>query len=63
MVTPEATTKGRALVVDSVPPRVFATTSLFGQLAADLQASEEMVPASKLPGLRVQPARVAKVGE
>ena len=52
---------GRARMTDSVPPGVVATTSLFGQLAVDLQASEEMDPASKVPGLDTLPARITKV--
>ena len=53
---------GRARLVQSVPTGVVATTSLFGQLALDIQASEDMNPASKLPGLNIIPARIAKAG-
>ena len=38
------------------------TTSLFGQMVLDLQASEEVVPAARLPGLPIQPASIAKAG-
>jgi predicted molibdopterin-dependent oxidoreductase YjgC len=53
---------GRARLVASVPPGVIAVTFLFGQLAADLEASEDMDPMSKVPGLDICPARVLKVG-
>jgi predicted molibdopterin-dependent oxidoreductase YjgC len=53
---------GRARLVASVPPGVVAVTFLFGQLAADLEASEDMDPMSKVPGLDICPARVVKVG-
>ncbi len=52
----------RARLVESLPSGVVATTNLFGQLAVDLQASEEMDPASKVPGLDITGARVIKVG-
>ena len=52
---------GRARIADSVPPGVIATTSLFGQLAVDLQASNEMDPASRVAGLDTLPARISKV--
>ena len=51
-----------ARLVESVPSGVVATTKLFGQLAVDLQASEELDPASKVPGLDISAARVVKVG-
>ena len=63
----EVVTRGHRLaamvrLVDSVPPGVVATTNLFGQLAVDLQASEEMDPASKVAGLDITAAIVIKVG-
>jgi formate dehydrogenase alpha subunit len=51
---------GRARILDSVPPGVIASTSLFGQLALDLQASEAMDPASRVAGLDVLPAKISK---
>ena len=51
---------GRARMLDSVPPGVIASTSLFGQLALDLQASEAMDPASRVPGLDLIPAKISK---
>ena len=52
---------GRARLLDSVPPGVIASTGLFGQLALDMAASEEMEPASRVPGLDVAPAKIAKL--
>ena len=43
-----------------LPPGVAAATALFGQLAIDMQASEEPDPAAMLPGLDVRPARLVK---
>ena len=43
-----------------VPRGVVASTALFGQLAIDMQASEEYDPAPMLPGLDVRPARLIK---
>ncbi len=54
--------EGVAWLGDSVPAGSVATTGLFGQLAVDLQSSEEWDPASKVPGLHVVPASVVKVG-
>lgn len=53
---------GRARLVESVPSGVVAVTFLFGQLAADLEASVDMDPMSKVPGLDICAARVVKVG-
>ena len=63
----EVVTQGHRLaamarLVESVPSGVVATTNIFGQLAVDLQASEEMDAASKVPGLDISPAKVTKVG-
>ncbi|MDA0263199.1 MAG: molybdopterin-dependent oxidoreductase [Chloroflexi bacterium] len=52
---------GLAHINKSVPVGVVASTSLFGQLAIDLQSSEEMEPASRVPGLDIRRARVNKV--
>ena len=52
---------GVARLEDSIPPGVVAATGLFGQLTLDMQASEEMDPMSKVPGLDIVPARVTKV--
>jgi len=53
---------GQVRVVDSVPTGVVSVTSLFGQLAVDLQDSQDPDPASKVPGLDIRPARVVKAG-
>ena len=52
---------GMARINEAVPVGVVASTSLFGQLAVDLQSSEEMEPATKVPGLDIRRARVNKV--
>ena len=41
-----------------VPRGTVSSTGLFGQLAIDMEASEEYDPASMLPGLEVRPARL-----
>jgi len=51
---------GLARITQAVPVGVVASTSLFGQLAVDLQVSEDMEPASRVPGLVIQRARVGK---
>ena len=62
LVTARHNLAGRARVLDSVPPGVIAGTSLFGQLALDMAASEAMDPASRVDGLEALPARISKVG-
>ena len=44
----------------SLPRGMVASTSLFGQLAIDMEASEEFDPAAMLPGLEVRPARLIR---
>jgi predicted molibdopterin-dependent oxidoreductase YjgC len=51
---------GLARINEAVPVGVVASTALFGQLAIDLQISEEMEPASRVPGLDIRRARVSK---
>ena len=51
---------GLATINEAVPVGVVASTSLFGQLAIDLQISDEMEPASRVPGLDIRPARLSK---
>ena len=60
--TEGANLTGQARLVDSVPSGVVAITSLFGQLAVDLQESQDPDPASKVPGLDIRPAKVVKSG-
>ena len=52
---------GVARLVPGVPAGVIAVTGLFGQLAIDLQASEEWNPAAESPRLEIAPANIAKV--
>ena len=52
---------GAAHLAPTVPPGVVAVTALFGQLAEDLQASEDWNPASRVPGLDICPASLTKV--
>ena len=51
---------GLAEINERIPVGVVASTSLFGQLAVDLQASKEMEPVSRVPGLDIRRARVTK---
>jgi len=51
---------GLARINEGIPVGVVASTALFGQLAVDLQSSEETEPASKVPGLEIRRARVSK---
>ena len=51
---------GLARINEEVPVGGISSTSLFGQIAVDLQASEETEPASRVPGLDIRPARVSK---
>ncbi|MSQ06137.1 MAG: hypothetical protein EXR54_04865 [Dehalococcoidia bacterium] len=62
----EASASGRrftgiAKLDGAVPPGVVSTTYLFGQMAVDLQASEDLDPMSRAPGLDIVPAQVTKV--
>ena len=51
---------GLARINEGVPVGVISSTALFGQIAVDLQASEETDPASRVPGLEIRRARVSK---
>ncbi len=42
----------------AIPPGVVAVTTLFGQLAVELQTSEDINPMARVPGLRLEPCRV-----
>jgi len=61
VVTTRGTWSGLARLDESIPPGVFSVTTLFGQLAVDLQSSEEKNPMSKVAGLEILPARISKV--
>ena len=58
--TEDAVLPGVARFNPQVPKGVVASTSLFGQLAIDMQASDEFDPAAMLQGLDVRPARLVK---
>ena len=45
----------------ALPRGMVASTSLFGQLAIDMEASEEFDPAPMLPGLEIRPARLIRM--
>ena len=51
---------GVVLFNSLVPRGVAASTGLFGQLAIEMEASQEFDPASRLPGLEVRRARLAR---
>ena len=58
--TEDGRVPGVARFDSRVPRGVVASTGLFGQLAIDMQASEEFDPASLLKGLDVRPARLVR---
>ena len=62
VVTPLSRVRGRARV-NGMMPGVVATTTLFGELATDMQASDAPDPALRVPGLDVMPARLEKASE
>ena len=49
---------GVVRVTEAVPPGAVSMTTLFGELAVALQASEEPDPMARVPGLVVRPVRV-----
>ena len=49
---------GIAFLDPAVPPGVVSITTLFGQLAVELQASEDINPMARVPGLHLEPCRV-----
>ena len=52
---------GVARIDPRIPRGLVGSTGLFGQLAIDMQASEEFDPASMLDGLEVRPARLVRI--
>ena len=56
--TPESILPGVARFNSSLPRGVVGCTGLFGQLAIEMEASQEPNPAPLLPGLEVRPARL-----
>ena len=51
---------GVARFNSAIPKGTVSSTGLFGQLAIDMEASEEFDPAPMLPGLEVRPARLVR---
>ena len=58
--TPRLRFVGKASIREGAQKGVVASTGLFGQLAVELQASEEHDPMSRVPGLVTVPAMAAK---
>ena len=59
--TPDGTMPGVVRFNPGLPRGVIGTTGLFGQLAIDMEASQEPDPAAMLQGLEVRPAKLVKV--
>ncbi len=53
--------QGRSTIRGDLQRGIVSSTALFGQLAVDLQASEEPDPMSRVPGLNIAPAAVKAV--
>jgi len=53
--------QGRSTIRGDLQRGIVSSTALFGQLAVDLQASEEPAPMSRVPGLNIAPAAVKAV--
>lgn len=58
VVTATNRMSGVAFLDPTVPPGVVSVTTLFGQLAVELQASEDINPMARVPGLYLEPCRV-----
>ena len=58
VITSGSRTTGIAFLDPAVPPGVVSVTTLFGQLAVELQASEDINPMARVPGLHLEPCRV-----
>ena len=61
--TPLHSVKGTAAIQEGAQRGLVASTSLFGQLAVELEASEEPEPMAKVPGLVITPATVVKASK
>ena len=61
VVMPGGHMRGAAYVTETAHPGVVSMTTLFGELATQLQLSEDPDPMSKVPGLTIHPARVEKL--
>ena len=53
---------GIAALDTAIPPGVVAVTTLFGELAVELQTSEDINPMARVPGLHLEPCRVESLG-
>ena len=53
--------QGRSTIREDLQSGIVSSTALFGQLAVDLQASDEPDPMSRVPGLNITPAMVKAV--
>ena len=62
VVTAANRTTGIARLDSTVPSGVVSITTLFGQLAVELQASEDINPMARVPGLHLEPCRVELAG-
>ena len=58
--TPFQRFRGKATISDGAHRGIISSTGLFGQMAVELEASEEPDPMSKVPGLVIMPASVAR---
>ena len=61
LVTTKRKVRGIVAVTESAHRGTAAFTQLFGQLATQLQASEDPDPMSRAPGLVIEPVRLEKV--
>ena len=61
IVTSKRKLRGIVAVTESAHRGTAAFTQLFGQLATQLQASEDPDPMSRVPGLVIEPVRLEKV--
>ena len=63
VTTPGSRITGVASLDAAVPQGVVAITTLFGELAVQLQTSEDINPMARVPGLLVEPCRVEALTE
>ena len=61
LVTAKRKVRGVVAVTESAHRGTASFTQLFGQLATQLQASEDPDPMSRVPGLVIEPVRLEKV--
>ena len=59
--TPRRTLTGIAAVDSGMPLGMVGVTTLFGQLAVELQMSEDINPMARVPGLDIEPCRVVAI--